>query len=281
MAAEPDHRAPFEDAVAVEALGEGRYLAAIDGAWDGPAAPNGGVLAAIMVRAAQAELGSQAPAVRTISVHFLDAPSHGRVEIGVEILRRGKRVAVCDARMRQADRLVAQMTLVCSAARAQETSLDGGPPEAPRPGSTERVDLASAAGRPPLFGQVETRPAFGSPMFAGSPDAITGGWLALRDDVAALDAARLCALCDLWWPAIFGRLTSPGGVPTLQLTVYLRTTERDVYGPVLARFESRHVREGHIEERGELWSSDGELLAESQQLALLIPLAPHASPPAP
>jgi hypothetical protein len=40
--------------------------------------------------------------------------------------------------------------------------------------------------------------------------------------------------------------------------------------PMLARFETRHLQEGHIEERGELWSSDGQLLAQSQQLALLL-----------
>ncbi len=270
MAAEPDPRTPFEDAVAVTPVGPGRYLAAVDGAWDGPAAPNGGVLAAIMVRAAQAELGSPAPAPRTVSVQFLDAPAHGSVELGVEILRGGKRVAVCDVRMRQGERLMAQMTLVCSAARAQEASLNREPPQAPPPASVAVAEIRSIAGGPPLFGQVELRPSFGAMVFTGSPDAVTGGWLALRGDRAPLDAARLCALCDLWWPAIFGRLTAPSGVPTLQLTVYLRSTESGVHGPVLTRFETHQVQEGHVEERGELWSADGTLLAESQQLALLV-----------
>jgi acyl-CoA thioesterase len=39
---------------------------------------------------------------------------------------------------------------------------------------------------------------------------------------------------------------------------------------VLARFDTRTVHEGHLEERGELWSADGRLLAESDQLALLV-----------
>jgi acyl-coenzyme A thioesterase PaaI-like protein len=223
-----------------------------------------------MVRAAQAELGSQAPAPRTISVQFLEAPRHGPVEIGVEILRGGKRVAVCDVRMRDANLLVAQMTLVCSVPRVQETTLRPAPLEAPPPESVEVAEIESSAGGPPMFTRVETRPIFGSAIFAGSQDAVTGGWLALRDDAAPLDAARLCALCDLWWPAIYGRLTSIAGAPTLQLTVYLRSSQPEVHGPVLARFETCHLQEGHIEERGELWSSDGRLLAQSQQLALLL-----------
>ncbi len=270
MAAQPKVRSAFEAAVAVARVDAGRYRAAIDGAWDGPAAPNGGVLAAMMVRAAEAELGAQAPPARTIAAQFLDAPGHGPVQIGVEVLRGGKRVAVCDARMRQAGRLIAQMTLVCSAARPEQTDLNGKAPKALAPESTETVKIDGMPGAPPIFGRVENRPTFGSGVFAGAADAVTGGWLSLRDDGAALDAARLCALSDLWWPAIFGRLTAPAAVPTLQLTVYLRSTEPPPAGPVLARFESRHLQEGHVEERGELWSADGKLLAESQQLALLI-----------
>jgi acyl-CoA thioesterase len=276
MSAEPVARTPFEDAVAVEPVGRGRYLGVVLRAWDGPAAPNGGVLAAIMVRGAEAELGPNAPVARTVSVQFLEAPSHGPVEIGVEVLRRGKRVAACDVRMRQADQLIAQMTLVCSTGRPQDTSLAHEPPDVPRFESVQTVDVGGTPGAP-LFSRLEIRPTFGSPIFSGAAEAMTGGWMALRDDVARLDAARLCALCDLHWPAVYGRLTSPAGAPTLQLTVYLRSTEQPVYGPVLARFKTRNIQEGHFEERGELWSSDGALLAESHQLALL--LAPRSNLP--
>ncbi len=275
MDAESDTRTPFEKSAAVEPVGEGRYRAVIDGTWDGPVAPNGGVLAAIMVRAAEAELGSQAPAARTISVQFLEAPAHGPVEIAVEILRAGKRVSVCDVRMRDANRLIAQMTLVCSASRAAQRSLARGVPPAPHFEAVERFEAGGVPGAPPLFSQVERRPIFGGAVFSGAAEAVSGGWMALRDDDAPLDAARLCALCDLWLPAIFAWLTAPAGAPTLQLTVYLRSTEPPVRGPVLARFETRNIQEGHFEERGELWSSEGTLLAESQQLALLIALEPQ------
>jgi len=115
------------------------------------------VLAAIMVRAAQAELGPEAPAPGIVSVQFLDAPGHGPVEIGVEILRRGKRVTAADVRMRDPDRLLAQMTLVCSAPRAQDRTLASGPPQAPPPGAVQPVDIVGTAGAPPLFDRVQTR----------------------------------------------------------------------------------------------------------------------------
>ena len=265
----------FEQAVAVDPLGEGRYTAVVDPAWDGPAVPNGGVLAAILVRAAQTELGSEAPAPRAIAAHYLAAPSHGPVELAVEVLRSGRSVAVCEVRMSAQERLICQLTLVCSAPREPQNGLSTAPPAAPAYEQLQVLDVPVVRGVVPTFlSQLELRQTFGPPIFSGAENAITGGWMAFRGDDAPLDAARVCALCDLWWPAIYGSRTSPAAATTLQLTVYLRTTSSGVRGPVLARFETRNVREGHLEERGELWSHDGQLLAESHQLALLGPAGP-------
>jgi hypothetical protein len=138
------------------------------------------------------------------------------------------------------------------------------------------VESSVVPGAPPIFDRLEMRPVFGAGIFSGAAEAVTGGWLAFRDDAAPLDAARLCAMSDLWWPAVFTARTSLVRVPTLQLTVYLRSTRTEMHGPVLARFETRNVLEGHVEESGELWSADGRLLAESRQLALLVPFDPGA-----
>ena len=44
-----------------------------------------------------------------------------------------------------------------------------------------------------------------------------------------------------------------------------------VKGPLLARFTTKLVRDGFFEEDGELWAQDGTLVAQSRQLALLLP----------
>jgi acyl-CoA thioesterase len=261
----------FERSVSVARIGAGRYAAEVDPAWSGPVAPNGGVLAASMVRAAEVELGPGAPPVRTVAAHYLEAPAAGALQLGVEVLRRGKRVCATDVRMFQAERLVAQATIVSSAPRAQEVGLAGVPPAAPAPAQVVALDGDRLPLAPPVFRQLELRPVFGGLPFTAGEEAEGGGWMAIRDDGALLDPARLCALCDLWWPAVFPLLSRPVAVPTIQLTVHLRALAEPVAPPVLARFRTRTIAEGHLEETGELWSTDGVLLAESSQLALLSP----------
>lgn len=269
MPAEPFSR--FDQAVTVRRLGPGRYAAAVDPGWSGPVAPNGGVLAATMIRAAQAELGPGAPPLRSISAHYLAAPAAGAIELQVEPLRVGKRVTFVDVRMRQHDQLVAQATIIGSTERPTDTAMASEPPLVPAFDEVAAIEGSVVPGEPPIFDRLEMRPVFGAGIFSGASEAVTGGWLAFRDDAAPLDAARLCALTDLWWPAVFTARTSLVGIPTLQLTVHLRSTRTEVHWPVLARYESRNALEGHVDESGEVWSADGRLLAESRQLALLLP----------
>lgn len=258
--------------MAIRPAGPGRYTGHVDPGWSGPVAPNGGVLTAIMVRAAQAELGPAGPPPRTVAAHFLEAPAAGSTELTVEVLRRGKRVAACEVRLYQGERLACQATIICSAARQQAFALEReAPPAAP---SAATAPLPSGAGTPRMLERLELRPRFGEPIFSAARDALAGGWAALRGDDAPLDAARLCALCDLWWPALYPMLEHSAALPTIQLTIHLRATHDPGHGPVLARFETRTIAEGHLEERGELWSTGGRLLAESVQLALAPPPAP-------
>ena len=66
-----------------------------------------------------------------------------------------------------------------------------------------------------------------------------------------------------------------GADPTAALfgTIHFREPLRsDEAGPVLVRFTTIVVAEGFVEEDGEIWSEDGRLLAQSRQLALVLPV---------
>jgi acyl-CoA thioesterase len=61
------------------------------------------------------------------------------------------------------------------------------------------------------------------------------------------------------------------GVPTIDLTVHVRNPVPPGTEWVLVRFTTRALAGGFLEEDGELWHPDGTLLAQSRQLAVLLP----------
>jgi hypothetical protein len=64
-------------------------------------------------------------------------------------------------------------------------------------------------------------------------------------------------------------------VPTVDLTIHFRAgLPMSGLGPddfVLGHFRTRTVADGFLEEDGELWTAGGGLIAQSRQLAIMLP----------
>jgi acyl-CoA thioesterase len=255
------------EVTAVTKLGDGRYEGQMHPAWDGPAAPNGGVVAGVMTRAAIAELGRPDLPPRAVTTHYLRPPLHGPAELRATVLRAGRTAATTEVRLEQDGRLAAVAHITSAAPRAAPVQRALAAPGVPAPGDVAPV--GELPGAPNMLRRLDLRPTFGTLPFAGGDEPVVGGWLGVPQ-VPELDAPVLVALTDAWWPALFGVLDGFAGVPTLELTVHLRSAARPVAGPVLARFETATVAEGMFEETGSIWAQDGTLVAESRQLALLV-----------
>lgn len=72
---------------------------------------------------------------------------------------------------------------------------------------------------------------------------------------------------DAFPPTIFNARLPMGWAPTVELTCHIRA--RPVPGWLRARFTTRFVSGGFLEEDGELWDSQGRLVAQSRQLGLV------------
>src|SRR5215218_8153213 len=92
----------FEQATAVPPVGDGHFRAEIDPGWSTPIAANGGYLAAILVRAIEAHgattTGAASGAVsprqlRSLTCHYLRPVSGGPLDVGVEVVRAGRRIS--------------------------------------------------------------------------------------------------------------------------------------------------------------------------------------------
>jgi acyl-CoA thioesterase len=257
----------FEAATHAEPLGEGRYRGFMDAGWFGPPGPNGGVIAALILRAMRAEIGDPERLPRSLTLHYLRPPAAGEVEVEVTVERSGRSASTCSARMSQGGK---PMTIALCVLSHDYEGMASWSPEPPAAPDLDEVPELSIPGTPPpMFERLETRPVFGSPPFSGGDEAVTGGWLRTRD--GDLLGPELVALfTDAWWPAPFSRLDQPSQAPTLELTIHFRArpeAERDA----LVHFRSEASIDGLFDEQGEVWSRDGRLLAQSRQLALLRP----------
>jgi hypothetical protein len=68
----------FAEATGVVALGDGAYLSTCDAGWSTQLGPNGGYLAAIVLRAMTAELDDPARHPRSLTCHYLRRPRRAR-----------------------------------------------------------------------------------------------------------------------------------------------------------------------------------------------------------
>jgi acyl-CoA thioesterase len=261
----------FDVDSAVEDLGGGRFAATMSERWWVGRGPNGGYVAAVILRAMQAAASGDRPP-RSLTVHYLRAPATGPVELTVEVEREGGRVTFLSARMTQQGKVQATALAVLSEDWSESGYSELQMPDAGAPGELHAPDPATAPGMPAMLQNYLLRPAMGEPAFSGGAP-LTAAWIRTREP-RLLDAPLAAAFLDAWFPAAFVHLDGPRRAPTIDYTVHFRSplpapgaAPEDAY---LAVFKSGLARHGFFEEDGELWSADGTLLAQSRQLALLL-----------
>ncbi len=283
-----DGRTEFERDTAVEPLGDGRFRAHISPSWWIVMGPNGGYVAAILLRAVVAAVDD--PSRRPISAtfHYLRPPVEGDVEVEVTIERSGRSVTNVSARMTQDGRLLVLAMVALGTPREgslefDETdglprALDGSP--VPRWSEIEPAPIDPERDIP-MRARYEMRWGFGGVPFSGEPGATaeTGGWLRLKES-PEVDEMVLVAMSDAWMPPVFSRASEQLAVPTVDLTVHFRGRPSDVLsGPAaggeeaawcFVRFASPVARDGYLVEHGSVWDSTGRLLADVRQLAVVM-----------
>ena len=257
----------FDAGTALEPLGSGRYRGSVDETWWIDKGPNGGYLASIILRALTFEVDDAVRSPRSLTVHYVARPVEGEVEVAATIERTGRSTTATTARLYQGDVLVATAQASFSIERSGPSFDDT---EAPRVAPPEDIlELPVPKEMFPRFAwNFDYRWAVGDLPYSGSDRAITGGWIRPKEP-RPVDPLLLTTYADGWPPAIFAKLSSPAAVPTIDLTVHFRGAG-DVQPAdwTLARFETKAAAAGYIEEDGYLWNRDGELLAQSRQLAL-------------
>ncbi len=262
--------AGFDQDTAIVPAGEGRWDAQVADGWDTPRGPLGGYVMALMIRALEAAVADPGRTPRSVTMHFLRAPTAGPVSLSATVERAGRSLSSVSGRMEQDGRLIG-LALAAFSVPWESPLLDEAPMPAVDPPEGRRPirDEFPRDDPPPFAGRLSMQHRIGDPPWTSSDHAVVGGWLGLIEE-RPLDAAAIAVLADAWFPAPWPRLTELAPAPTVDLTVHLRVPLPLPDSLLLGRFRSALVRDGFFDEDGELWAPDGTLVAQSRQLGLLL-----------
>lgn len=267
----------FAELTAIRRDGTDRFVLDVDASSFIARGPNGGYIAAVLLRALQArvdDLETADPrAPRSLTVHYPSPPVTGPAVITTEIVRAGRSLVTTAARLHQDGAIRAFAVAAFSAPWPGQEWTDLDAPRAPGP--DEVADLGVERTPLPFLQYWEHRfTRWRTTPVDDTTAAVTEGWIRLAQP-GPVDGAVIAAMTDAFPPAVFTRLEGPNPVPTVDLTVHFRTgLPPAVIGPdefLLGRFRTRTVAEGFLEEDGQLWTERGTLVAQSRQLAVMLP----------
>jgi acyl-CoA thioesterase len=266
---------PVGDRPADGSGAESVYAAEVSPDWRAGRGPHGGYLAAMILRALVETVADPQRAPRSLTIHYARAPEPGPVSIRTVVEREGRSLSTLSARMERDGRLIAIALAAFSVPWSAPEISELEQPAVDPPDPVRESGLLSPAA-PHFTRHLVLQPRVDAPPFSGSdgPMEFTA-WVGLAQP-RALDALSLAFFSDALLPAVFMRLTEPSVVPTVDLTVHFRaslprSSDPDPGELCLARMSTRVIHEGFFEEDGVIWAPDGTVLAQSRQLAIVLP----------
>ncbi len=266
----------FDRYIDATPTGDGTWNINIAPDWHVTVGPNGGYIAAILLRALRCELDF--PQTRTITTHFLSASTAGPAELFTHIEKKGRTLTTATARLVQNNRTVAMAMATFGSARESELQFI----DIVRPVVEDASDIPvvkrmnpAMDSHSPFRDQYDQRLAIGPLAPTFSDKARVGGWTRFREN-RLFDDEAILAISDSWFPSIRARKTGETvHAPTVDHTVHFMTSlpmeDAMIDDFVLVEFATDVAQQGYLIENGSIWSKSGLLLAQSRQLAVILP----------
>ena len=261
----------FDTDISVAANPQDGFQAAVSDNWSINGNPNGGYLLAIL---ASAMTGSSDKAATPIlTVNYMSKTVPGPAEIAVETMNRSRQFTRLQARLIQSGTETARAfgTFAVTPDECEIRRYETGPPE---PAPPERCIRIPAMPGYTVYEHMEVRL---DPCCAGwmenrlSERSEQKGWLRFKDK-RPFDIFAAALAADAFPPAVLASQGMVAWVPTLELSVSIRNTAETQW--LKCRFSTRFINCGLLEEDGEIWDENNELIAISRQIAQFRNLSP-------
>ena len=272
----------FFDATTATRLGQDRFEASIEDAWNLRPLPQGGIVSALALRTMAETLAEPAQGLRTMHTVFVAQVAHGAVEVSVELLRKGRSMSHLRAEVVNVGSTRGHVTTgVFGSDRTGFAFTDLVPPPGIRPPADcpsfrDPPPPGAAAFEPMAFWthRVEGRTLIGHPPWEDYvPDrAERAMWFAFDEppflDDGTMDPLALVVLADTM-PGAVGEKAGPQArswfAPSVDLTVHLLGACRSPW--VLAHNRARHAADGYASTDVALWDCGPEGTSEPRIVA--------------
>ncbi len=252
----------FDEDTRLEPTEPGRWKVEVSDRWNIGAAPNGGFLMSMLVRAS-AEL-SPHPHPLTVTAHFLGRTEPGAASVEAAVVKPGRSFSTVEASLVQDGRIRVRMLGTFG-----DLDRQSGPTRIvarrPDPGP-ELVSSSLNTAAVPFAERVELQmPPEQAAGALGTPTGIARMVGKARfADGRPPDLVSLALFADAFPPTVF-QLGHYTWIPTIELTVHFRA--KPAPGWLWCDFRTRFLIDGLMEEDGEIWDETGRPVALSRQLA--------------
>jgi acyl-CoA thioesterase len=263
----------FDQAIALQTLGEGRYGGTTSPAYANMVGPFGGATAATALQAVlqhPALLGEPV----ALTVNFAAALADGTFTVTARPVRTNRSTQHWTMEISQPDTNGAEATVLTAtavtAARRETWSTD----DATMPA----VPAPEAVGRPNMAALVEWVKRYDIRIAEGTiPTAWDGGGDASRttlwvreEPARSLDFASLTAMADVFFPRVWLRRATRVPAGTVSMTVYFHAGSAQLAGTgtgwLLGQAQAQAFRNGFFDQTAQVWNEAGALLATTHQV---------------
>jgi len=257
----------YDTETAVFQQSENIWTGTLSGAWNIGDNPNGGYLVSIALNTLRQSVSHPDPV--SVTTHYLrPGIAEQPFEVKVDILRSGRTLSTARATLIQNDKTCLEVLAVFGDLTQNpgiDSTLKISAPDAISPekceqrsGDAQGIDL-------PILDRLDTRL---QPVAAtDKPNAEINGWIRFLDGRDP-DVNALLLFSDAFPPSLFNVLGVIGWVPTIELTVHVR--KRPAPGWIQTQFRTDDLQQGRMIENGLLWDSNGDLVAQSRQMGLVM-----------
>jgi hypothetical protein len=261
LAADSSDLHPFDEAIRLRPLGEGRYGGRTHEAYRNMVGPYGGITAAVLLNALLQRPERLGDPV-ALTVNFAGPVGDGPFEIETQEIRTSRTTQHWFARQVQGegDATVTTASAVFGLRRPTWSLQEASAPQLP---SREQMADARSTISAPWSNRYERH------TVEDLAAAEARSWFA-DNPPRPLDFAALASLCDAFRPWIFTRRRERTAIGTVSLNIYFHVGADELAtvgsAPVKGRARTNVVRGGFFDQEAQVWSENDRLLATTQQV---------------